>query len=147
MKQEKPGPRERVDCERYRLRRFVEALQQSGEARTVAGPADLVDVAPALEGSDTAVLFERAGPEGAELVGNVMGSRARLARAFGVPPERLLPEVLRRVKLTPEIVEVPREQAPAQELVLTGADADLTRLPANLQHGMDGAPYLSAAID
>jgi 2,5-furandicarboxylate decarboxylase 1 len=147
MKQEKPGPRERVDCERYRLRRFVEALQQSGEARLVAGPADLVDVAPALEGSDAAVLFERAGPEGAELVGNVMGSRARLARAFGVPPERLLPEVLRRVKLTPEIVEVPREQAPAQELVLTGADADLTRLPANLQHGMDGAPYLSAAID
>jgi UbiD family decarboxylase len=147
MKQEKPGPWERVDCERYRLRRFVEALQQSGEARLVPGPTDLVDVAPALEGSEAAVLFARVGPEGAGLAGNVMGSRARLALAFGVAPERLLPEVLRRAQLAPEIVEVPREQAPVQEVVLTGAAADLAKLPANLQHGMDGAPYISAAID
>ncbi|HEY6864635.1 MAG TPA: UbiD family decarboxylase [Burkholderiales bacterium] len=147
MKPEKPGPQERVDCERYRLRRFVEALQQSGDARLVPGPADLADVAPALEGSDSAVLFERVGPEGAQLVGNVMGSRARLARAFGVAPEGLLAEVLRRARLAPEVIEVPREQAPVQEVVWTGADADLTKLPANLQHGMDGAPYLSASID
>jgi len=146
MKPEKPGPQERVDCERYRLRRFVEALQQSGEARVVSGPSDLADVAPALEGSDRAVLFQRVGPEGAELVGNVMGSRARLARGFGVAPEGLLAEVLRRAKLAPELIELPREQAPVQEVVLT-ADADLTKLPANLQHGMDGAPYISASID
>src|SRR4051812_45600767 len=147
MKPEKPGPQERVDCERYRLRRFVEALRQAGELEVVPGAADLADVAPALEGNEKAVLFERVGAEGAQLVGNVMGARARLARAFGVAPERLLPEVLRRVRLAPEIIEVPREQAPAQEVVLTGGDADLTRLPANLQHGLDGAPYLSACMD
>jgi UbiD family decarboxylase len=147
MKPEKPGPQERVDCERYRLRRFVEALQQAGELEVVARAADLADVAPALEGSDKAVLFERVGPEGAQLVGNVMGSRARIARSFGVAPDRLLHEVLRRARLAPEIIEVPREQAPAQEVVLTGAEADLTRLPANLQHGLDGAPYLSACMD
>ncbi len=147
MKPENPGPAERVDCESYRLRRFVEALQQSGELRVVPGPSDLADVAPALEGSESAVLFGQAGPERAALVGNVMGSRARLARAFGVAPEALLAEVLRRAKLAPSVVEVPRARAPAQEVVLTGADADLTRLPANFQHGMDGAPYISAAID
>jgi UbiD family decarboxylase len=147
MKPERPGPQERVDCERFRLRRFVEALQQAGELQVVRGAADLADVAPALEGNDKAVLFERVGPEGARLVGNVMGSRARLARAFGVAPEGLLPEVLRRARLAPEIIEVPREQAAAQEVVLTGKDADLTRLPANLQHGQDGAPYISASID
>jgi UbiD family decarboxylase len=147
MKPEKPGPDARVDCERYRLRRFVDALQQSGELRVVPGPVDLAEVAPALEGSDAAVLFRQAGPERAQLVGNVMGSRARIARAFGVAPEALLAEVLRRVKLAPGVVEVPREQAPVQEVVLTGADADLTGLAANFQHGMDGAPYISAAID
>src|SRR5690606_29574996 len=26
-------------------------------------------------------------------------------------------------------------------------DADVTRLPANLQHGLDGGPYISAALD
>jgi 2,5-furandicarboxylate decarboxylase 1 len=146
MKPEKPGPQERVDCDRHRLRRFVDALQQAGELQVVAH-ADLADVAAALEGNDKAVLFERVGAEGAQLAGNVMGSRARIALAFGVAPERLLAEVLRRVRLAPEIIEVAREQAPAQAVVLLGKDADLTRLPANLQHGLDGAPYLSACVD
>src|SRR6202044_2432478 len=36
---------------------------------------------------------------------------------------------------------------PVQQVVLTGDDADLTQLPINLQHGLDGGPYISAAID
>src|SRR4051794_29609123 len=112
MKPEKPGPQERVDCERFRLRRFVEALQQAGELQLVAGTSDPVDVAPALEGNARAVLFERVGREAAALAGNVMGSRARLARAFGVSAEGLLAEVLRRLRLPAEVIEVPREQAP-----------------------------------
>jgi UbiD family decarboxylase len=59
----------------------------------------------------------------------------------------LLAEVLRRLRLPAEVIEVAREQAPAQEVILTGDAADLTRLPANLQHGLDGAPYISASID
>ena len=31
-----------------------------------------------------------------------------------------------------------------QEVVLTGDDVDLTKLPVHLQHGNDGAPYISA---
>jgi UbiD family decarboxylase len=147
MKPEAPGLREAIDSERFRLRRFVEALRAAGELEVHTGPSELADVAPALEGNEKAVLFERVGAEGAQLVGNVMGSRARLARAFGVAAESLLPEVLRRLRLPPEIVEVPRERAPAQEIVLQGGDADLTKLPANFQHGLDGAPYISASID
>ena len=47
----------------------------------------------------------------------------------------------------PEIVEISRAEAPAQQVVLTGADADLTALPVHLQHGADGAPYISASTD
>src|SRR2546425_3576833 len=135
-----------IDLQRFRLRRFVEELRQTGELEVRAGAADLAEVAPALEGNAKAVLFERVGKEGASLVGNVMGSRARLARAFGVPPDKLLAEVLRRLRVTAQVVEVPRETAPAQEVVLT-EKADLTALPVNLQHGMDGGPYISASID
>src|SRR5258706_12227225 len=135
-----------IDLDRFRLRRFVEELRQTGELEVRSGAADLADVAPALEGNAKAVLFERAGKEGAPLVGNVMGSRARLARAFGAAPDKLLAEVLRRLRATAQAVEVPRETAPAQEIVLT-EKADLTALPVNLQHGMDGAPYISASID
>jgi len=136
-----------IDFERFRLRRFVEELQQVGELEARSAPAELAEVAVALEGNARAVLFERVGKEGAQLVGNVMGSRARLARAFGVAPDKLLPEVLRRLRTTPQVVEVPREAAPAQEVVLAGDKADLTTLPVNLQHGFDGAPYISASID
>jgi UbiD family decarboxylase len=136
-----------IDLDRFRLRRFVEELRQAGELEVRSGNADLAEIAQALEGNARAVLFERVGKEGAQLAGNVMGGRERLARAFGVAPDKLLAEVLRRLRSAPQIVEVPREAAPAQEVVLTGDKADLTALPVHLQHGMDGGPYISAAID
>ena len=136
-----------IDLERFRLRRFVEELRQTDELEVHAGTAELAEVALALEGNAKAVLFERVGKEGAQLAGNVMGGRARLARAFGATPDKLLAEVLRRLRTAPQVVEVPREAAPAQEVVLTGDKADLTMLPVNLQHGFDGAPYISASID
>ncbi len=34
-----------------------------------------------------------------------------------------------------------------QQVVLKDDDADLTALPVHLQHGADGAPYISAGID
>ena len=104
-------------------------------------------MAQALEGNPRAVLFEAAGPERQQLVGSVTGSRSRIARAFGVAPGELLREVQRRMRNKPEIVEVSRAEAPAQQVVLTGADADLTALPVHLQHGADGAPYISASTD
>lgn len=107
-----------------------------GEVRDA--PVALADVAAALEGNPRAVWFRKAGLEKAELVGNVAGSRARLARAFGVMPETLLPEVLRRLRNRPAIVEVPRSAAPVQQVVLTGDEVDVTRLPVHLQHGEDG---------
>ena len=81
------------------------------------------------------------------LVGNVAASRSRLAKAFGVTPDKLLSEIQRRLKLEPELIELEQDEAPVQEVVLTGKDADLTKLPAHLQHAYDGAPYISASID
>jgi len=136
-----------VDVERFRLRRYVEQLAATGELDTREQPLDLADVAQALEGNPKAVLFRAVGPERAELVGGVMGGRARLAAAFGVKPDGLLHEIQRRLRNKPVLVDVPRQQAPCQQVVLTGDDADLTRLPVHLQHGLDGAPYISASID
>jgi UbiD family decarboxylase len=134
-----------TDIDRFRLRRFVEEL--GDELVTVEGPTDLAEVAHILEGNPKAVYFRAVGPERQELVGNVAGSRARIARAFGVEPGKLLPELLRRLRNKPDIVEVSRAEAPAQEVVLTGAQADLTTLPVHLGHGADGGPYISSSID
>jgi UbiD family decarboxylase len=132
--------------ERFRLRSFVRLLEQRGELEIVDVPLDPCDVAARLEGNEKAVLFRDLRGCGMELVGNVMGSRRRLALALGVPEGELLAEVVRRAAtLVPPVRAGPRP--PVQEVVWTGADADLTRLPVHLHHGHDGGLYVSAGID
>ena len=89
-----------TDIDRFRLRRFVAELDD--DLQTVDGPTDLAEVAAILEGNPKAVYFRAVGPERQELVGNVAGSRARIARAFGVEPGKLLPELLRRLRNKPD---------------------------------------------
>ena len=139
-------PSAKPDLERFRLKRFLESLGP-GELERHEAQTDLADVAQALEANPKAVWFTRAGPEGASLAGNVAASRSRLAIAFGVSPKDLLAEVLRRLANPGAIVELGKEEAPVQQVVLTGEQADFTKLPANLQHGLDGAPYISASVD
>jgi len=135
-----------ADFDRFRLRRFVEDLPPE-ELEIRREPIDLADVAAVFEDNAKAVWFRAAGPERHELVGNVTGSRSRIARAFGVASNELTAEIRRRLQRKADLVEVSSAEAPAQEVILTGEDADLTTLPVHLQHGEDGAPFISAAMD
>src|SRR5712692_9247821 len=125
----------------FRLRGFLESLGPDELQRI--GSIELADVAAALEGNRKAVWFMRAGTEGASLAGNVAASRSRLAHAFGTTAEGLLQEVLRRLENKGEVIE--SKAAPVHEVIET--EPDLTVLPVHLQHGLDGAPYISAAVD
>ena len=71
-----------ADTEKFRLRHFVERLVQQGECMVHDAPIDLIDVGAMLEGNPKAVWFKDVGPEHAQLVGNVMGSRKRLAMSL-----------------------------------------------------------------
>jgi len=134
-----------VDTEKFRLRHFVEKLE--GECVVHDAPIDLIDVAAVLDCNPNAVWFRSVGPEKTELVGNVMGTRRRLAAALEAD-EAGFPAALReRLRHPVAPIEVPSSHAPVHDIVLTGDDADLTTLPVHLQHGLDGAPYISASID
>jgi UbiD family decarboxylase len=135
------------DLDRFRLRRFIDGLAGSDELERRDELVDLADIARILEGNPRTVHFLAAGPERQELVGNVVSSRSRIAHAFGVAPDKLASEITRRLAGRPQIVEVSGAEAPVQQVVLTGEAADLTALPVHLQHGLDGAPYISASID
>jgi 2,5-furandicarboxylate decarboxylase 1 len=136
-----------IDTERFRLRNFVEKLADLGECEVRTEPTDLIEVGAALDGNPRAVHFKSAGPDKAELVGNVMGSRKRLALALETDERGLLATLTTRLgKLHPP-VKVSSQQAPVQQVVLKDDGADLCALPVHLQHGADGAPYISAGID
>jgi 2,5-furandicarboxylate decarboxylase 1 len=135
------------DLDEFRLRRFVDRMIEEGEIEVVEEPIDLADIAARMDGNEKAVLFRQAGPEKAELIGSMTGGRRRMAKAFGVAPEELLDEVNRRLETPQEIIELDSAEAPVHEVIVTGDDVDLTRLPVHLQHEMDGGPYISASLD
>src|SRR5215470_16076370 len=131
-----------ADTERFRLRGFIERLVQAGECEVHRQPIDLIDVAAVLDGNPRAVHFTCVGPERAELVGNVMGSRRRLALALD-SDERSLLAVLQARLATPQApVKLNAGTAPVHEVVRAGDAADLLTLPVHLQHAEDGAPYI-----
>lgn len=134
------------DMERFRLKRFLEGLDDA-ELDRRAGATPLSGIAEVLEGNPRAVWFDQPGGESTSLCGNVVAGRARIAHAFGTTPDKLLGEVMTRLRRKGEVIEVDRAVAPVQQVVLTGDECDLTALPVHLQHGMDGAPYISASID
>jgi 2,5-furandicarboxylate decarboxylase 1 len=135
------------DFERFRLRRLVAELTRLGEVEVHEEPVALADLSSIIEASSKAVLFRKAGPEQLELVAGVMGSRRRLAIALGVEEEDSLHEYQRRMANPQTHFEVPSSDAPVHQVVQTGDEIDLTRLPFHLQHDLDGGPYISSAMD
>ncbi len=136
-----------IDLDQFRLRNFIESLLSTDQLDVREDKVDLADMAAIMQGNPRAVWFKKAGPEGVEVVGNVVGGRERLARALGVPREEIVTELQRRLKLQPQLVEITRNDAPVQQVVITGDDIDVLKLPAHLQHAFDGAPYISATVD
>ena len=116
-----------IDTERFRLRNFVDKLVEAGECEVHNAPIDLVDVGGVLDGNPRAVLFKAAGPEKAELVGNVMASRRRLAAALDTDERGLLGTLATRLNRLHPPVKVSSQQAPVQQVVLKDDDADLCR--------------------
>jgi 2,5-furandicarboxylate decarboxylase 1 len=136
-----------LDLDRFRLRRLVEQLTQVDGVEVHDEPVALAGLSSIIEASDKAILFRKAGPEQLELVAGVMGSRRRLAIALGVEEKESLREYMHRMANPQPHFEVPSSDAPVHEVILTGDDIDLTKLPFYLQHDLDGGPYISSAID
>jgi len=127
------------------LRTFLETLEAAGELERRHDPVSLREITRLLESSRKALLFDEVAGCDTGFVGNAMASRARWALALGVPAAEVTFELVRRLQ---EPIEPRRvDSAPVQEVVVTGDDVDLTRLPAYLQHELDGGPYISASMD
>lgn len=136
-----------MDMNRFRLRSFVERLIDLGEVEIHEEPVPLSDLSRIIEATPRATLFRKAGPEQVEVIAAVCGSRSRLAAAFGVDQRELPHEYMRRMDTPQPVVEVSSSEAPVHEVLLTGEEADLTKLPFHVQHEFDGGTYISSGID
>jgi 2,5-furandicarboxylate decarboxylase 1 len=137
----------KIDLEKFRLRRFVDHLIDLGEVEIHNEPASLTDLSAIIERTEKALLFKKAGPEHVEIVAKTAGNRKRLAAAFDTREDKLYDEYFRRLANPQPVVEVPTRDAPVHQVVITGNDVDLTKLPFHPQHAYDGSCYMSSAID
>jgi len=142
-----PAASRATDFEKFRLRRFVDRLLELGEVEIHDEPVALADLSAVIESTPKATWFKNVGKERFEMIASVAGSRRRLAAAFGVDPQELAHEFMRRTSNPQPIVEIASEDAPVHQVVHSGEAIDLMSLPFHLQHEFDGAPYISSAID
>lgn len=133
----RPAPRD--------LREFIRLLEEADELERRAQPISFRDIARVVEASDKALLIEHPVGYSMPILANAMATRRIWEIALGVGEAELLSEVRRR--LSRRIAPVRVATGPVKEIIELGERADLTSLPAYLQHEQDGAPYISAAMD
>jgi UbiD family decarboxylase len=120
-----------VDPARFEVTAVLQRLEDLGRY-----PAVVFDNPLALDGQ----------PAGMPLLSNVFASRARCATALGLPKaaagtELSLEYARREASRVPPVL-IQHAEAPVKQVVQTGEDVDLRRLPIVRHHRMDGGPYL-----
>ena len=146
---------------------FVTALERAGELvrirRLVSPYLEITEIADrVMKAGGPALLFENVDGSSFPVLINAYGSLRRMAMALGVeelddlarriedmldvdPPRRLmdklklLPKVAQLRKFPPKLVS----HAPCQEVVLSGEDVDLARLPVLTCWPDDGGPIIT----
>lgn len=93
------------------------------------------------------VIFERVRGSSLPVVTNVHADARRLFRAIGLP-DATLPEFIREYAAREDSPRSPVlvKEAPVQEIVLTGKDIDVTRLPILTYHEKDAGRYITAGF-
>jgi UbiD family decarboxylase len=136
------------------LDRLVRELGE-GEVRAIEGANWDLEIGciteMMAEKEGPALLFDNivGYPKGYRVLSNFMGTAARTAIAFGLPPDLPKVEIVRaykdRSKQLKLIPPVEIATGPVMENVLEGDAVDLTRFPAPRWHEHDGGRYIGTA--
>jgi 2,5-furandicarboxylate decarboxylase 1 len=126
------------------FRDVLTRLDREGNLLRLTKEVDARHLSPLVVKAEQPVLFERVRGFDVKVAGGLFWNRKRFAAALGWPESELATRFAAgaRAMVEPEMVGV----APAQEVVKTGGDVDLTELPIPLLAEKDGGPYISAGV-
>jgi len=133
------------------LRHFLELLKKNGDLLSIDTEVDpRFEISEFLRQFDKergpALLFEKVKGHSIRIAGNLIGTRKRLALAFGLPDEEKLLETYQRRrarKIEPRRVRT----GPVKQVVIKEKRrVDLTALPIPIYHEGDGGPYITCGI-
>ena len=83
---------------------------------------------------------------GWQVVNQIVADRRKWSIALGVDEDRLIPTLVDRIRKPVEPVMVEAADAPVKEVRLSGAEIDLTKLPAMWTSENDPAPYIASGM-
>jgi len=131
------------------FRAFLAALREQGELVDVNRPVALkYDVAKALAKSSSvegpALMFPDNGTE-FPLVAGLYGTRQRALIGLGADESTIHDMLLKAIEHPVAPVDF-QGAPPCQDVVLTGDQIDLTKLPVPIYSPKDGGPYITAGI-
>ncbi|MCL2691692.1 MAG: UbiD family decarboxylase [Candidatus Bathyarchaeota archaeon] len=128
------------------LRSFIESLQKSGELTKIAEPVsteyEIAGVINAL--NESPIFFENVKESIFPVVAGLVSSKELICRALNISKEQLLPKL--SLAIEKPINPITVENAPCQEIVYTGADVNLTKLPIMNYTDKDGGKYIASAV-
>jgi len=131
------------------LRDFLAMLEERGDLLRVKEPVDWEYEAVALtrRTSDLqgpALLFEQVRDSDYPCLSGLFAAKRRVAWSLQVDEDDLFDVYRRREETSLPVEEV--EEAPCQEIVLTGDDIDLTTLPILRHYELDAGRYITAGL-
>jgi UbiD family decarboxylase len=128
------------------LRTFIELLQKSDELTKITKPVsseyELAGVINAL--GEKPVFFDNIKESAVSVVAGLVSSKELICRSLGITKEQLLQKLSSAIEqpVEPKLVK----EAACQEIVYTGVDVDLTKLPIMHYTDKDGGKYIASAV-
>jgi 2,5-furandicarboxylate decarboxylase 1 len=107
---------------------------------------DRIRTDPAYEKKYPAVLFRKVRGSDIPLLINLHGTYERLALSIDTDVYGMVEEFSRRENHQVPVKQVSASEAPVKEVVLKGADANLSRLPILKHQELDGGKYVTSAV-
>ncbi len=130
------------------LREFLKVLEEEHELQKIKVEVDPKHELGAIckihneRPNSPALLFENVKGHTIPVVGQLLASDRRVALALGLSQENVFNESVQRASnpIAPKLVS----KGASQDVVLEGADVDLTTLPLCTNNPRDGGPYITA---
>ena len=134
------------------FRDFLSRLEATGELLRIPDQVDpkyevCAFCRHSADDDGPALLFEDLKGYSMPALANLYGTRRRIAMALGIELEDMVPVIEERLRKRIAPVLIDRKDAPSKEVVWTGSDVDLSRVPFPLWNVGDGGGYISAGIN
>jgi len=127
------------------FRQFLDRLRQNGELVDLHQPVDIRHIATLVDQADTALYFHRVIGYELPVVSGLIRTRERSMMALGCETYREIEDKLTQAinhPIPPKYVK----SSPTREVVVTGDDVDLYKLPIPMSSIFDGGPMITAGV-